>query len=123
RRRSYVLRLSVDADLAAIGAGQPEYRLRQPGSTRADQSVDPDNLAPVELEAHVSKMRRLGQAAHFKNLGLVGRLVAARKELGERFAHHLAHQVGFAPVSGWTRTQLYPVAHDGNAVGDGEYLR
>ena len=88
----------------------------------AEEPVDSDDLPPMHGETDVLEIRKLRQRLYFQDRRLLGRPFAPWKELGQRLADHLPHEVAFVPFGDPPGTQLLSVAHNGDAVGQGEYL-
>ncbi len=86
-------RLAVDADRARVGPVHAEQRQRELGAARAEQPREAEDLARVELEAHVLVFAGLGQALDLEDRS-VARDGSLRRGVGEALARH---QHGEAP--------------------------
>ena len=117
-RRADRDRLPVDEDLARFGHVSPEDRPDHLGPAGADQTGDPEDLTPVELEADVAHLPPAIQVADLEHHGRIGRLGQLRRRLVDRPADHHADDLLGRCLGRVHGLDVATVAHDRDPVRD-----
>ena len=111
-------RLALDEDLAGFRHVRREDGADHLGAAGADETRDPKDLAPVELEADVTHLPptiEVTDLEHHRRIGLLGHL---RRRLKDGSADHHADDLLGRGLGRVDRLDVAPVAHDGDSVGD-----
>ena len=111
-------RLPVDEDLAGFRQVRREDRADHLGAAGADETRDPEDLAPVELEADVPHLPPAIEVADLEHHRRIGRLGQLRRRLVDRAADHHADDLLGRCLGRGHRLDVAPVAHDRDPVGD-----
>ena len=108
----------VDEDLAGFRQVRREDGADHLGAAGADETRDPEDLAPVELEAdvpHLPPAIEVADLEHHRRIGLLGQL---RRRLIDGPADHHADDLLGRCLGRVDRPDVAPVAHDRDSIGD-----